>query len=173
MARYLKPEQTKKVYLYGPKGLCDWFERLTSVYGTWMNKIDIEVIEITKRQQIGAGILDSCETSHTENSICFRFTDKDQRIFFYSGDTDYDEDLLSCMKDADIAVLECSNLSESKIDGHLTPELAARLAHKAAVKHLVLTHMYPEVADSDVRFHISRHFKGTMTIARDGLIIEI
>jgi ribonuclease BN (tRNA processing enzyme) len=61
---------------------------------------------------------------------------------------------------------------ETKIDGHLTPVLAAKMARLAGVRKLVLTHFYKEVASIDILSRTGEVFDGTVLLARDGMLIK-
>jgi ribonuclease BN (tRNA processing enzyme) len=173
LARYLSSQSQNPVRIIGPVGLKEWFDKLTGLIGPWSRKMDTEIIELDNSLPIGDYILSGAPTPHTDNSLCYRLVDKNERVFFYSGDSDYTESLAQTAANADIALIECSNTEETKLDGHLTPEHAARIAAHANVKHLVLTHMYPEVRRINVTEQVKKYFSGKTTLARDDLIIEI
>ena len=65
--------------------------------------------------------------------------------------------------------MEASNNESTKIEGHLTPGLAAKLAAQSRVKKLLLTHMYPEVKQAEPEAEASRYFKGERMIAKEGM----
>jgi len=173
LARYLSPHTQNPLRIIGPPGLKDWFNKLTEVIGTWSRDMNTELIELDKSFIINGYTLAGVPIPHTDNSMCFRLVDKNNRVFFYSGDSDFDIALVKNAVHADIAFIECSNTNETKVKGHLTPELAAQIAGEAQIKHLVLTHMYPEVRAIDVYTQVKKYFAGTLTLAHDGLIFEI
>jgi ribonuclease BN (tRNA processing enzyme) len=72
---------------------------------------------------------------------------------------------------ADLLVLECSN--PFKVPGHLTPAEAGRLAARAGVKRLLLTHFYPPCDEVDVVALAAQEFDGEIIRAEDGLRLEI
>jgi len=110
-------------------------------------------------------------TGHTDESLCFRLVDEAGRVFFYSGDTDYNEALVPFAEGADIAVIECSMPDDAKRDGHLTPALAARIGRLAGVRKLVLTHFYREVTAVDILSRARDVFPGPVLLAEDGMRI--
>jgi ribonuclease BN (tRNA processing enzyme) len=173
MARYLSPHIKNPIRIFGPPGLKLWFNKLTDVIGSWSRKLNIELNELRKSIMIGDYKLMTAPTIHTNSSICFRLVDNKKRVFFYSGDSDYDKNLVKTAHKADIAIIESSNTEKTNVKGHLTPERAAQIANEAQVKHLVLTHMYPEIRALDVQELVKRNFTGTFTLARDGLSFQI
>jgi ribonuclease BN (tRNA processing enzyme) len=54
------------------------------------------------------------------------------------------------------------------IDSHLTPERAGDLARAAGTKHLVLTHFYPPVENTDPARIAAARSGGRVTAARNG-----
>ncbi len=106
-------------------------------------------------------------TGHTAGSVCYRITDERGVALFYSGDTDYNEELLPLMRGADCALLECSMPDERKVEGHLTPRLAGRLARMAGVKRLVLTHFYREVMNEPIVARVREEYAGPVELAED------
>ncbi len=70
----------------------------------------------------------------------------ENKIFVYSGDTGYTDDLIEFAKNADLFLCEAGVLEKDKSEGtlHLTPKEAGMIAESARVKRLVLTHFWPE-----------------------------
>ena len=170
--RYLISEKHEEpLTIVGPVGLKSWFENLTTFVGKWPMDMNIQLIEINDRAiELGGYLLQSMETIHTENSICYRI-EKNDKAFFYSGDTDYSEEIQTIAGNCHLALMEASNSEGTKMEGHLTPGLAAKLAAQARVKKLLLTHMYPEVKQAEPVAEAARYFKGEIMIAKEGMEI--
>ena len=169
LARYLSlQDQTTELRIYGPVGLKDWFYHLGMVAGSWMSDLKVKLNEVTTAFSVDAFDISPAVTGHTDNSLCYRITGPRNRVLFYSGDSDYNETLIRQALQADLCILEASNTVATKIDGHMTPALAGKIARKAGVRHLVLTHMYPEVLAIDAEREAASHFDGKITLARDG-----
>ncbi len=171
--RYLTIEnRDKPLTLIGPNGLNEWYIKLTNQIGAWPQEMNIRMIELDKRPlKIGVYIIKAIPTLHSDNSICFRI-EKNNTTLFYSGDTDYDENIGSHAKGSQLAIMEASNTEETKIKGHLTPGLAGKLAALSEVDQLLLTHMYPEVREMDPAGEAAKYFKGKIIIAEEGMEIE-
>lgn len=175
MSRWMIEElRAKSLSIYGPAGLRVWFENLKQFLGKWVGQLKLVLNEMDDDQQIFQDYLLRCvKTGHTDNSIAWKIEDKDGRALFYSGDTDWNPALLPYIEKCDLAVVEASNTMETKIKGHLTPELAIRLAEQAEVKKLILTHPYPEVLDY-LRLNRGKlKFNGELLLAEDGLKMRI
>jgi ribonuclease BN (tRNA processing enzyme) len=91
----------------------------------------------------------------------------------YSGDTDYSDNLVYLAKDSDLLICESALPDQLKVDGHLTPSLAGKIATRANVKKLVLTHFYPECDQADIEKECRKTYSGPLVLAEDLLKIEL
>ncbi len=91
------------------------------------------------------------KTFHTEKSLCYRFDDRNGRSLFYSGDTEYNGNIVKLGKYADIAVVECSH-SEKFYDksGHMTWPGILKFNERAMPVKLVLTHFYEDFLSEEI-----------------------
>jgi ribonuclease BN (tRNA processing enzyme) len=115
-------------------------------------------------------VIKSAPTNHTDGSLAFR-VEAQGRSLVYSGDTDVSDSLVDLAKNADLLVLEAAN--PFKVPGHLTPAEAGRLAAKAEVKRLLLTHFYPPCDAMDVVGEAAKEFPGEVLRAEDGLSLTV
>lgn len=158
--------------IIGPPGMGGYLSWIGARMDSWFEALKITVREPDGGSFEAAGMrIRAARTGHTPESLCYRLEDDLGRVLFYSGDTDYNEALLPLAAGADIALIECSMPDESKIDGHLTPRLAARFAERAAVRNLVLTHFYREVTEVDILARAAEVFGGPILLAEDGMSI--
>jgi ribonuclease BN (tRNA processing enzyme) len=112
----------------------------------------------------------SAPTNHIEGSLAYRL-EADGRTLVYSGDTDVSDSLVELAQGADLLILECAN--PFKIQGHLTPAEAGRMAARAEVTRLLLTHFYPPCDEVDVVGLARQEFAGEVIRAEDGLRLEV
>ncbi len=158
----------RRLIIAGPVGLKKRFARLFGKEESWIHNLTLDLIELANSSRKIASLkLDTLLTPHTENSICFRLTDEEGSIVFYSGDTDYHESLIPLAREANLAIIECSWTEFPEGEGHLTPQLAGKLASKAQVKRLLLTHFYQEVSEQKVLKQVAKYFHGTVYLAKD------
>jgi ribonuclease BN (tRNA processing enzyme) len=68
---------------------------------------------------------------------------------------------------ADVFVCEAATPDGQKLDGHLTPALAAGYAARAGCRQLVLTHFYPPCEGVDLKAQAAARFAGDIVLARD------
>ena len=119
---------------------------------------------------LGEVVIKSAPTNHTDASLAYR-VEAEGRALVYSGDTDESDSLVDLAQGADLLVLECSN--PFKVPGHLTPAEAGRLAAKAGVARLVLSHFYPPCDEVDVVALAGAGFSGEIIRAEDGMRIGL
>jgi ribonuclease BN (tRNA processing enzyme) len=115
-------------------------------------------------------VVRSAPTNHTAGSLAYR-VEAQGRSLVYSGDTDLSPSLVELAKEADLLVLEAAN--PFKVEGHLTPAEAGRLAQQAAVRRLLLTHFYPPCDEVDVAALAAVEFQGEVLRAEDGLRLTV
>ncbi len=115
-------------------------------------------------------VIKSAPTNHTDGSLAFR-VEAEGCALVYSGDTDESDSLVELARGADLLVLEAAN--PFKVPGHLTPPEAGRLAARAGVSRLMLTHFYPPCDEVDVVALAGTQFAGEIIRAEDGLQLKI
>lgn len=165
--------RTKPLELVGPVGLKEHYDKLLNVFGNWLTSKDYE-LKITELDTNNNSItvaypqykLIAQMVEHSHPAHGYR-VETPLGTITYSGDTDYCESIISLCQNSDIAVVECSTPDERKIHGHLTPKLAGQIAQEAKVKHLVLSHFYPECQVVDLIAQCRKFYDGQITLAED------
>ncbi|HUX21921.1 MAG TPA: MBL fold metallo-hydrolase [Spirochaetia bacterium] len=158
----------KWIKIVGPSGLKRYMSWLGEWMDPWFADYQLDLVEIGNSDHETDGLrLQSHLTGHTENSVCFRISQGGEVSFFYSGDTDYNEQLVPLARHSDLALFECSMPEDRKLHGHLTPRLAAILANMAEVQQLVLTHFYQENLATDIAAEASKCYGGPVFLASD------
>ena len=163
----------------GGHGLLDFYERLKNVYGHWI-ELPSGLLEIIEFDNQNADAITFEEFSvytvpakHNEESISFRVASSDGYSVVYTGDTDYTETIIDLAKDADLLICECAMPDKLRVDGHLTPSLAGKLAARAGVGNLVLTHFYPECEKADIAAECRKTYEGHLVLAEDLMELEV
>jgi len=163
----------------GAKGLQNFYEGLLRVYGKWIELEEglMNIIELTHHTHdqcaFDAFTMDTLPMAHIESSIGYRITAADGTTIAYTGDTDFCENAIALAREADFFICEAALPDAMKVEGHLTPSLAGKIAAEAGVKHLMLTHFYPECDTVDLKAECRRAYNGPLTIARDLMVIEV
>ena len=173
-------DQRSPFTLFGPTGLRDLIRDLQHAYPDWltlpselMTVYEIATGRNTQMDFPGFKLI-SGPAEHTRYSLAYGIEDSETgKRIVCSGDTGFSEDIISLAKGADLLVLECSFPDDNPIAGHLTPSQAGQMAAVAHVKHLVLTHFYPEVLETDIEGQCRRTYEGKLTLAEDFMRIPI
>lgn len=102
------------------------------------------------------------------------------RKIVYTGDTAYSENTVEYSKNADLLIHECTfdeDMQEhAKKTNHSTVIDAAKVAAKAKVKTLVLTHISARYKEEDLEkfvLNAKKYFKGKIVVAHDGMKMEL
>ncbi len=160
-------------------GFRQFFNKLIDVFGEWivLPPEQFKIMILNPMDRHGKNFDDfnlTCESmAHREESLACRITGSSGKSVVYSGDTDMNENLVSLAKGADLLICESALPDELKSPGHLTPSLAGRIAARANVGHLVLTHFYPECDAVDMVQQCRKTYGGTITLAEDLMTINI
>ena len=134
----------------------------------------------------------SCRVAHPPitQAYAYRFDAKDRSVVI-SGDTAYAPQLADFAKGADVLVHEvmylpgvealvrrlpnASRLREHLMAAHTLPEDVGKIAAKAEVKTLVLSHFVPgddaSITDEQWAEGVRKHFKGRIVVGKD--LLEI
>jgi ribonuclease BN (tRNA processing enzyme) len=131
--------------VHGPRGLRELLAKLHAIHGDWLWRTgDEPVIEEVDESgaTLGGALVTAHAVDHTDASVAFRF-EAQGKVLAYSGDSDPCDGLVAAVRDADLAVLECSFPDGKKIGKHLTPSECAAVAARARAKRILLSHLYP------------------------------
>ena len=160
-------------------GFNAFYERLKGVYGRWIELEEgiVDILEMsTVREdfmQLDCGDIITLPMTHIESSIGYRLVMADGTSVAYTGDTDYCENAVRLAMEADLLICESALPDELKVDGHLTPSLAGRIASEAQVKNLILTHFYPECDGVDMEAQCRKEYGGSLLCAEDLMRFKI
>lgn len=169
--------RTKPLRIFGPNGLRRIFESMNASndYKLLEQAFPIEINEV------GPGIdfeilpgvtAKTFSTPHTDESLALRLKDEDSKLFVYTSDTGFSEDLIPFAKDVDLLLMECSFRRNKPVQKHLELVDAMRLARECAPKNLVLTHLYPEWDGVDLVAEARLLWPGETIEAKDGLQLQ-
>ncbi|SEP81698.1 MBL fold metallo-hydrolase [Piscibacillus halophilus] len=121
-------------------------------------------------QTIGPFNFTFLATKHPKHCYAMRI-ELDGLTVVYTADTSYFEELDTFSKGADLLIAETSFYKgmNGKSAGHMTSEEVGRLATKAGVKELWLTHL-PHFGDhQQLLSEAAEHFTGKIELAHEGL----
>jgi ribonuclease BN (tRNA processing enzyme) len=173
--KYADLPRKKDLLCAGGPGFKSYFEKLNGVYGHWIapQSYQLTVKEIA---QEGLAYRDlkilSKPMAHISESAGYRIEFKDGKSMAVSGDTDYCQNIIDLGFEVDLLVLECSFPDGKKVEGHLTPSLAGRIALESRCKKLLLTHLYPVCDQFDIVGQCKKIYQGEIILGEDLLRIK-
>jgi ribonuclease Z len=120
--------------------------------------------------------IDTCETVHPVQGLCYRFADKrTQASFVFTGDTAYHPPIAEHARGASLLIHEASHGPNSLADpgpsGHSGAPDAARIAQMAGVKRLALVHCMESRAQQAVA--AARQIFPNTFLPEDGQTVEV
>ncbi len=178
--KYSSPRSpTPPLTIVAGRGVSDFYQRFKGVYGHWIDLPPdrLQVIELDTgaeaRFATPAFTVISRPVEHRPESLAFRIIDSQEKTMVYSGDTDECANLAAIAAGADLLVCESAFPDDQKVPGHLTPSLAGRIASRAGVKRLMLTHFYPACDGVDIEKQCRSAYTGRIVLARDLMTLTL
>ena len=139
---------------------------------------EMEVVPVAPGESLELADMrvDTCETIHPVQGLCYKFTDKQtQASFVYTGDTAYHPPIADHARGASLLIHEASHGPESPADpgvwSHAGAPDAARIAKSAGVQRLALIHC-PEKHAQQAVAAARKIFPNTF-LPEDGQTVEI
>jgi len=170
-------ERTSPLHIMGPVGTVHLLQTWEAAVGYELLtlKFPMEMIEVQPGREYALAASHTMRvhpTPHTKESLAVRVEERGTSLC-YTGDTAYSDDLAHFFHKADLLIAECSFEKPRTDVRHLSIPEVAELARRAEVSRLMATHLYPELDRLDVKGEIAKIFSGSVTIAHDGLSLEI
>jgi ribonuclease BN (tRNA processing enzyme) len=174
--KYADLPREKELLCIGGPGFRSYFEKLKNLYGSWIEpqSYRLTVKEISQEPLLYRDLrILSKPMAHISESVGYRIELKDGKSIAISGDTDYCQNIIDLAAEVDLLVLECSFPDEKKVEGHLTPSLAGRIASESRCKKLLLTHFYPVCDQFDIVDQCKKIYQGQIILGEDLMRIKI
>jgi len=168
--KYADLPREKDLLCLGGPGFEHHFKQLKEIYGRWIEprSYQLSIREVSEKPFVFRNLkIFSKPMAHTPESVGYRFELNDGRSIAVSGDTDYCQSIVDLAREADLLIIECSFPEGRKVEGHLTPSLAGRIASESHCRRLLLTHLYPVCDSADVVGPCKNVFKGDILLAED------
>lgn len=166
--------------IYGPEGTWEWFTKLLGLYEYMLDKVEVEVIELSPGEDFVPEGFD-CEVAcaaaaHSVPTLAYRVMSGEGEIV-YSGDTEPCRDVMDLAVEADLLIHECSFPAGMEVTNHTTPSSLSELLDEYGdeIGSLCLTHFYPEMQGhgKETAYRLKKHFNGEIILAEDLMELEI
>jgi len=163
----------------GGHGLKKFYAGLRNAFGRVIELPEplFELIEFRTdgpdTRQFDRILVETLPVVHRPESVAYRFTMPSGKTLVYSGDTGCCRELIELSRNSDLLICECSFPDGSGVRGHLTPSLAGKIATRAEVKKLVLTHFYPQCERVDIKAQCRMTYGGPLVLATDLMRITL
>jgi ribonuclease BN (tRNA processing enzyme) len=168
--------RSEPLTLIGPHGLDRVLEKLDEALGPRLFEprfpVSLKMLAPNERIEAGRATVSVARTPHTSESLAIRI-DSDGRSLCYTGDTDYSDDLIDFFKESDVLVSECSFRYRKQGVPHLSIQDVSRMAARARVARLVVTHFYFPVDDEELKSQLGAEYSGEVIVGRDGMKLVI
>ncbi len=174
--KYAEFPREKELLCIGGPGFRSYFEKLKKLYGSWIEpqSYRLTIKEISEEVLLYRDVkILSGPVAHIPESVAYRIEFNGGKSIAVSGDTDYCQNMIDLSFEVDLLVLECAFPDGRKVQGHLTPSLAGRIASESRCKKLLLTHLYPVCDQVDIQKECERVFKGEIVVSEDLMKIRV
>jgi len=170
-------QRRKPLSIYGPHGLVALIDAINDAnnYKLLQLAFPVEIVEVEAGEnfEILPGLrMTTFSTPHTPESLAIRLIDKSDKVFVYTSDTSFSEELIQFASGATLLLLECSFRRNKPVATHLDLSEAARLIEASQPQKAVLTHLYPEWDEVDFRQEVGSLTTRPVLEALDGLRLE-
>ena len=174
--KYADLPREKDLFCVGGPGFKRYFNKLKRTHGPWIEptSYQLNLKEISKKSFSFRDLkIFPKPMAHLPESVGYRIEFEEGKSMAISGDTDYCRNVVELASGVDLLVLECSFPDGKKVEGHLTPSLAGRIASESRCKKLLLIHLYPICDQYDIVNPCSEVYQGPIILGEDLMKIKI
>lgn len=164
--------------VYAPEGAEEFMLSLLSNGGRGHSDfggfLDFRTISPDEPLTLGAFEFHFAKTLHPIEGMGMSIESGGRKLF-YTSDTGYDEDLVEAARGAQVMIAEATlhEVNPDLVEIHMTAEEAGRMARKAEVGRLVLTHIQPGLDPQESVARASREFGGEVVAAEPHMRLQV
>ena len=162
--------------IYGPPGTKRLFRTMFRTLPNFQDApFRVTLKEVHDRPfSIGQTQITPLPMTHSDQQICLGYrVDYQGQSAAFSGDAMASTNLVSLCQNVDLAILDCSFSSHKPGGSHMHAEECGKVAKKAKIKKLVLSHFYETADRSNVVAQARRYFSGTIVKGKDLLTLKV
>ncbi len=106
------------------------------------NVFDLDVIHQNRKIKLKNLEIDFLKVKHPVETFAMKFTHR-KKVFVYTSDTAYFDDLIEFIGNCDLLLIECSGYQDEDVSkfSHLNAEEVKRIVNLSCAKKTVLTHL--------------------------------
>jgi ribonuclease BN (tRNA processing enzyme) len=181
----LGPPRRQTLPVIGPPGTRAHLEALRSVYGDWIipERCAVDVTELAlapagvEAWRRGEVTVSAFQVAHGPRALAYRIALGERSVCF-SGDSGPCEGLEAAAAGVGLLVCECGASEEEaarqpRAVQHLAASEVGQLAARAAVRRVVLTHLYPHIIEAAPIAAAREHYAGPVELAADGACLTV
>jgi len=167
----------KELRIFGPLGIRKILETFDAAgdYKLLEQPFPLQIIEVEPNTQfeIFPGVAaQTFSTPHTTESMALRINETNGSSLVYTSDTGLSEELIQFCSGVTLLLMECSFFRNKPVKKHLELTEAMAIGRASGPTQLVLTHLYPEWDDIDLKAEAKELWSGETIEAFDGLQLE-
>lgn len=124
---------------------------------------------------VGVVVIQFAPTKHYIDAFAMRLSAPQDGSIVYSSDTGWAPEVIALARGADLGLIEATSLEYpdgEEFHGHLTAELAGKLASEAEIGQLVLTHFWKPLGN-ELLAAARKTFDGPVELAGPGRQFEV
>lgn len=166
--------RTEPLHMVGSEGILAYLDALLDLH-PWARPETYSLHKTNIRDEPFHGpawMVAAIPTEHNADSMAFCLKAEGKKIV-YTGDAAATARLAGFSERADLLIAECSFPDEYAVPNHLSPGQIGPIAEQAGVRHLLLTHFYPECENADVGQQVSKWYSGPVSLAYDGMRLNV
>jgi len=172
-----KTARSEPFTIVGPEGLQAVLDALQIAFGGKLlnARFPINVLMLMPGGKMRLGessMISVFKTPHTAESLAVRI-ESGKDSLCYTGDTAYSDALADFFAGANVLVSECSFRDPREDVRHLSVSEVGRLAARANVATLILTHFYFDVDEESLKAEVQKEYSGEVVVGRDGLQFDL
>ncbi len=177
VSKYDEPKREVPLYVYGPKGIKQHYEKIKELYPILSDlPFDLEISELeddtVSIPDLGAKVFAKPVSHMGVEALGYRI-EAEGKIVTYSGDTGFCKNIIELAKNSDLFICECAVPNELPKNGHLTPKEIGEIARIAKCKKVLLVHLTPLWEKYDIEKEIKESFLGEFIVSKDLLTMEV
>lgn len=175
LLRKYRLDLKKDILIYGPEGVEKFINDLHKVFrfGDYIEYKGIKVSEIQRKRKFLKFTVTPFRGKHMGIPVFGYKVEVGGKVIVFAGDTEMCDGLRRAVNNADIFVADCSFPKGTDPKPHMNTTQIGRLAKRAKVKKVILSHILPATNGKDLVSEVKEEFDGEVVLGKDLMEIEL